>query len=73
MWKTKSVDIELQPDANIYYKIPHPVLISNNSVFNKSLEIICQLGELKKMKYQSGETPLDPTKKQWNSQIIVPF
>ena len=47
-WKTKPVDIELQPRAKPYHPNPHPVIQAHEDVFRKEVERLLQIGVLKR-------------------------
>ena len=47
-WKTKPVDIELHPGAKPYRAKPYPVPRAHESVFRKEVELLFQIGLLKK-------------------------
>ena len=48
-WKTKPVDIELQPGAKPYYSKPYPLPWANEAIFCKGTEQLFQLGVLKQV------------------------
>ena len=56
-WKTKPVDIELQPGEKPYHAKPHPVTGSYKAVFRKEAERLCQLGASKKTNRSEWEPP----------------
>ena len=47
-WKTKPVDIELQPGANTYHDKPYPVPQAHKVILRKYVEHLCQIWAFKK-------------------------
>ena len=43
-WKTKHIDIELQPGAKPHHAKPYPVPQAHEAIFRKEVERLCQLG-----------------------------
>ena len=43
-WKTKTIYIELQPEAKLYHTKPYPVPRAHEALFKKEAERLFQLG-----------------------------
>ena len=68
---TKTVDIELQPGEKTYHAKPYPVPRAHESVLQKEVELLLQVGVFKSMnRSEWGGTHVHPTKKERNSKII---
>ena len=56
-WKTKPVDIELQPDTRLYHNKPQQIPRAHRDVFNKEEEKLLQTGLLEKVSRSEWGAP----------------
>ena len=72
-WKTKPLDIELQPRAKTYCSKPYQMPREHGAVFCKEVERFYQLGVLKEVNRSEWRAPTFIQPKKLNGNIFVQF